>query len=188
MKTVKWHTHHKTNGGRRTSFINARNENKPQVTMKQFSYNPCKFSFTILNLKWLYVPQYTKVTIFIRNKMHVWKHLLYLWVILNYKYIHICYETSLLLWDTKCDENFRFTDYDEVVWLYITWSETQNMSRNFNCSTNDKNDRVAQAGISDHHLRKRELVLLLFCQVLQTFVLILKYSTKEHCSFDWMNA
>lgn len=98
----------------------------------------CKFSFTILNLKWLCEPIYTQVTIFIRNKMHVWKHLLYLWVILNYKYIHICYETSLLLWNTKCDENFRFTDYDEVVWLYITWSETQNMSRNFNCSTNDK--------------------------------------------------
>lgn len=38
-ETVKWHTHHKTNDGRRTSFINARNENKPQVTMKQFSYN-----------------------------------------------------------------------------------------------------------------------------------------------------
>lgn len=140
-------------------------------------------------MKWLCEPIYTQVTIFIRNKMHVWKHLLYSWVILNYKYIHICYETSLLLWNTKCDENFRFTDYDEVVWLYITWSETQNMSRNFNCSTNDKNDRVAQAGISDHHLRKREVVvLLLFCQVLQTFVLILKYSTKEHCSFDWMNA
>lgn len=34
-------------------------------------------------------------------------------------------------------------------------------------------------------IRKREVVvLLLFCQVLQTFVLILKYSTKEHCSFD----
>lgn len=82
----------------------------------------CKFSFTILNLKWLCEPIYTQVTIFIRNKMHVWKHLLYLWVILNYKYIHICYETSLLLWNTKCDENFRFTDYDEVVWLYITWS------------------------------------------------------------------
>lgn len=49
----------------------------------------------------------------------------------------------------------------------------------------NKNDRVAQAGISDHHLRKREVVvLLLFCQVLQTFVLILKYSTKEHCSID----
>lgn len=73
----------------------------------------CKFSFTILNLKWLCEPIYTQVTIFIRNKMHVWKHLLYLWVILNYKYIHICYETSLLLWNTKCDENFRFTDYDK---------------------------------------------------------------------------
>lgn len=34
---VKWHTQHKTNGGRQISFINARNENKPQVTLKQFS-------------------------------------------------------------------------------------------------------------------------------------------------------
>lgn len=58
-------------------------------------------------MKWLCEPIYTQVTIFIRNKMHVWKHLLYLWVILNYKYIHICYETSLLLWNTKCDEKFQ---------------------------------------------------------------------------------
>lgn len=36
---VKWHTQNKTNGGRQTSFINARNENKPQVKLKQFSYS-----------------------------------------------------------------------------------------------------------------------------------------------------
>lgn len=46
-----------------------------------------------------------------------------------------------------------------------------------------------QSSNSDIHLRKRELVILIFfCQVLKTFVLILKYSTKELGSFESMNA